>query len=82
MLIARTMLSIDLRVARVERLVQMLEQDARLLAVRLTPLSRERQESTKTYAAELVAKAKTELKRLRDEKAFYETAESGPHAAD
>jgi hypothetical protein len=76
------MLPIDLKVARAERLVRMLEEDAPLLAARLAPLSHERQESTKSYAAELVAKARAELKRLRDERAFYETAEFGPHAAD
>jgi len=76
------MLPIDLRVARAERLVRMLEQDAPLLAMRLAPLSRERQDSAKTYAAELVSRARAELKRLQEEKAFYEIAESGPHAAD
>jgi len=76
------MLPIDLRVERAERLVRMLEQDAPLLAMRLAPLSRERQDSAKTYAAELVSRARAELKRLREEKAFYEVVESGPHAAD
>jgi hypothetical protein len=77
------MLPIDLRVARAERLVRMIEQDAPLLAVRIAPLSRERQESTRNYAAELVARARAELKRLMDERAFTESSEPHcPQAAD
>jgi hypothetical protein len=78
------MLPIELRVARAERLVRMLEQDAPLLAVRIAPLSPERQESTKSYAAGLAAHARAELKRLMDEKAFVEAGDhsSSPSAAD
>lgn len=76
------MLPIDLRVARAERLVRMIEQDAPLLAIRVAPLSRERQESAKSYAAELAAIARAELKNLLDEKAFFETGDLTPHPAD
>jgi hypothetical protein len=76
------MLPIELRVARAERLVRMLEQDAPLLAVRIAPLSRERQESTKSYAAGLAAHARAELKRLLDEKSFVEAGDPSPSAAD
>jgi len=76
------MLPIELRIDRAERLVRMIEDDAPLLAVRVAPLSREHQESTKSYAAMLAIQAKAELKRLLEEKAFAESAEFSPHAAD
>jgi len=50
--------------------------------VRVAPLSREHQESTKSYAAKLASHARAELKRLQEEKAFAESAELSPHAAD
>ncbi len=76
------MLPLDLRVERAQRLVRMIEQDAPLLAVRIAPLSRERQESAKSYAAQLAAVARAELKRLLDEKAFVEAGDLSPNAAD
>ena len=76
------MLPIELRIDRAERLVRMIEDDAPLLAVRVAPLSREHQESTKSYAAMLAMQARAELKRLLDEKAFTESAELSSHVAD
>jgi hypothetical protein len=76
------MLPIELRIDRAERLVRMIEDDAPLLAVRVAPLSREHQESTKSYAAMLAIQARAELKRLLEEKAVAESAELSPHAAD
>jgi len=76
------MLPIELRIDRAERLVRMIEDDAPLLAVRVAPLSREHQESTKSYAATLAMHARAELRRLLEEKAFTESAEFSPHAAD
>jgi len=76
------MLPIELRIDRAQRLVRMIEDDAPLLAVRVAPLSREHQESTKSYAAKLAVHARAELKRLLEEKAFAESAELNPHAAD
>jgi hypothetical protein len=76
------MLPIELRIDRAQRLVRMIEDDAPLLAVRVAPLSREHQESTKSYAAQLATHARAELKRLLEEKAFAEAAEFSPHAAD
>jgi hypothetical protein len=76
------MLPIELRIDRVERLVRMIEDDAPLLAVRVAPLSREHQESTKSYAAMLAMQARAELKRLLEEKAFTELVELNPQAAD
>ena len=76
------MLPIELRIDRAQRLVRMIEDDAPLLAVRVAPLSREHQESTKSYAAKLAFHARAELKRLQEEKAFAEGTEFSPHAAD
>ncbi len=76
------MLPIELRIDRAERLVRMIEDDAPLLALRVAPLSREHQESTKSYAAMLAIQARAELKRLQEEKAFAESAVTSPHAAD
>ena len=76
------MLTIELRIDRAQRLVRMIEDDAPLLAVCVAPLSREHQESTKSYAAQLATHARAELKRLLDEKAFADSAEFSPHAAD
>jgi hypothetical protein len=69
------MLPLELKISRVRRLVRILEQDAPLLAVRVAPLSRERQESAKSYAQDLTAHARAELQRLMDEKAFAEAGE-------
>ena len=80
--INQLMLPIELKIDRVQKLVKMLEQDAPLLAVRVAPLSRERQESAKSYAQVLTAHARAELQRLMDERTFAETAEPGAHAAD
>jgi len=76
------MLPIELRIDRTQRLLRMLEQDAPLLAVRVAPLSAERQLSAKSYAADLAAHARAELNRLLEEKAFAEADEPSAHAAD
>ena len=76
------MLPIELRIDRAERLLRMIEQDAPLLAVRVAPLSAERQESAKSYARGLAAHTRAEIKRLLEEKSFTEFSESSPHAAD
>ena len=47
------MLPIELRIDRAQRLLRMIEQDAPLLAARVAPLSRERQQSAKSYARQL-----------------------------
>ena len=76
------MLPIELRIDRAQRLLRMIEQDAPLLAARVAPLSAERQESAKSYARDLVAHTRAEIKRLMEEKACTEFGESSPHAAD
>jgi hypothetical protein len=75
------MLPIDIRIDRAQRLLRMIEEDAPLLAVRLAPLSRERQQSAKSFAEQLAANARAEIERLLHEKTNAETADV-PHPAD
>ena len=75
-----TMLPIELRIDRVQRLLRMIEQDEPLLAARVASLSVERQQSAKSYAQELAMLTRAEINRLLEEKSFAEVAE--PHAAD
>lgn len=74
------MLPIELRIDRAQRLLRMIEEDAPLLAVRVAPLSRERQNSAKSYAEQLAMLTRAEIERLVQEKASIEFIE--PHAAD
>jgi hypothetical protein len=76
----KPMLPIELKIDRAQRLLQMIEQDAPLLALRLAPLSAERQQSAKSYAQELAAHTRAEIKRLLDEKTFAESELSLPGA--
>jgi hypothetical protein len=75
------MLPIDIRIDRAQRLLRRIEEDAPLLAVRLAPLSRERQQSAKSYVEQLAANTRAEIERLLHEKTIYETADV-PHPAD
>lgn len=61
------MLPIEVQIERAQRLVRMLEQDAPLLAVRVAELTPEYQNSVKTHAALVTARAQAELKRLLEE---------------
>src|SRR5438309_3054681 len=74
------MLPIELRIDRAQRLLRMIEQDAPLLAVRVAPLSRERQESVKSYARDLAAYTRAEISRLVEEKVSAEVSEFSPQA--
>jgi hypothetical protein len=75
------MISIHERIDRAQRLVQMLEQDAPLLAIRVAELTPERQKSAKDYAAQLKAHARAELERLLREESVWSSWDS-PQAAD
>ena len=76
------MLPIELRIDRAQRLLRMIEDDAPLLAVRLAPLSPERQKSAKSYASELAAMTRAEIRKLMEEKDSADTIETMPTAAD
>ena len=76
------MLSMQERIDRAQRLVKMLEQDAPLLALRVAPLTAERQQSAKTYASQLAAHARAELERLLEEHNTWDSNDPTPQAAD
>jgi hypothetical protein len=76
------MLPIELRLDRAQRVLRMIEEDAPLLAARVAPLSRERQQSTKSYAQELAALARAEIKKLMDEKDRADAVELMAPASD
>ena len=76
------MLSIELRIDRVQRLLRMIEHDAPLMAVRIAPLSPERQKSAKSYARELAALTRAEIRKLMKEKDSADAIETMPTAAD
>jgi hypothetical protein len=76
------MLSIHAKIDKAQRLLRMLEEDAPLLAARVAPLTPERQQSAKDYAALLTAHARAELEKLVEEGYFWDSNDSTPQAAD
>ena len=76
------MLSIHTRIDRTQRLLRMLEEDAPLLAVRVSQLTPERQQSAKAYAAQLAVHARAELERLINQRSFWDSNDPTPQAAD
>jgi hypothetical protein len=58
------MLSLDEKIERTQRLLRRLEEDEPLLALRVAELGAEQQESSKRFAAQMIAQAKAELDRL------------------
>lgn len=76
------MLSLRAKIDRAQRLVQMLEDDAPLLAVRIAPLTPEHQQSAKAYAEQLVARARAELEKLIEQSSFGDPNDRSPEAAD
>lgn len=76
------MLPIELRIDRAQRLLRMIENDEPLLAVRIAPLSSERQKSAKSYARELAALTRAEIRKLMKEKDSADAIEAMPTAAD
>lgn len=58
------MLTNDIRIARVQRTLRWFEEDIPLLNVRVSELSKERQESAKKFAAAMIEQTRAELERL------------------
>ncbi len=69
-------LSIDQRITRAQRLLQMIEEDAPLLEMRVAPLSREHQESAKSHAHLLAELTRAEIRKLNREKATADRADA------
>ena len=76
------MLSLAVKIDRVQRLVRMLEEDAPLLEVRVAELTPEHQKSAKEYAAQLTAHARAELERLQEQDYPWDPSDPTPEAAD
>lgn len=76
------MLSINVRIDRAQRLVRMLEEDAARLDIRIAPLAPEHRQSTKDYAAQLIAHARAELETLLQQGSFWDMEDTCPQAAD
>jgi hypothetical protein len=75
------MLSINAKIFRTRRLVQMLEEDAPLLARRVAELTPEQQQVAKDYAARLTAQARAELEKLIQEDS-WNSGDFTPEPAD
>ena len=76
------MLPIEFRIDRAQRLLRMIEEDAPLLAVRVAPLSAERQKSAKSYVRRLAERTRAEIRDLLEERDLRVIAEQTPAAAD
>jgi len=76
------MLSIYTKIDRTQRLLRMLEEDAPLLAVRVAPLTAERQRTAKEYAAQLRARTREELEKLIEQCSLWDANDRSPQAAD
>jgi hypothetical protein len=63
----------DVKIARVQRTLRWLEEDASLLSLRVRDLSPERQKVAKSFAASMIDQTRAELDRLIEER----TQESG-----
>ena len=61
-----------MRIARVERTLRWLEEDKKLLAIRVRDLSPERQTLAKGFAASMIDHTRAELERLMGERAEEE----------
>jgi len=57
-------MTIEFRIARVQRTLRYFEDDIPLLNMRVKELSKERQDSARNFAAAMIAKTRAELDRL------------------
>lgn len=76
------MLPLHAKIDRTQRLLRMLEEDAPLLAMRVAPLTAERQQSAKDFAAQLTAHTRAELQKLIEERLLWDSNDPTPQAAD
>jgi len=64
----------DVKIARVERTLRWLEEDASLVSLRVRDLSPERQKVAKSFAASMIDHTRAELKRLMQERSLASEA--------
>ena len=71
------------KIARIQRTLQRLEEDAPLLEMRVRDLSAERQTQAKRFAASMIDQTRAELERLVEERRVDEEDDDPPcEAAD
>jgi hypothetical protein len=68
----------DVKIARVQRTLRWLEEDASLLSMRVRDLSPERQSVAKSFAASMIDQTRAELDRLMQERSQKSEDESAP----
>jgi len=68
----------DVKIARVQRTLRWLEEDASLLSLRVRDLSPERQKVAKTFAASMIDQTRAELDRLMQERTQESEEEAAP----
>ena len=68
----------DVKIARVQRTLRWLEEDASLLSLRVRDLSPERQRVAKSFAASMIDQTRAELDRLLQERTQEDEEESIP----
>ena len=68
----------DVKIARVQRTLRWLEEDASLLSLRVRDLSPERQKVAKTFAASMIDQTRAELDRLMQERTQESEGEGLP----
>lgn len=72
------MLHEDFLIAKVQRTLRWFEQDMPLLNMRVKDLSRERQESARSFAAAVIDQTRAELERLLRERCAESSAPAEP----
>ena len=68
----------DVKIARVQRTLRWLEEDASLLSLRVRDLSPERQKVAKTFAASMIDQTRAELDRLMQERTQESEEQDSP----
>jgi len=68
-----SMITLDEKIAKTQRMLRRLEEDQPYLQVRLSPLGDEHRQSAHAFAERLRAEAEAELQRLRSERGSSQT---------
>ncbi|HUJ96501.1 MAG TPA: hypothetical protein VLW84_14620 [Terriglobales bacterium] len=72
----------EAKIGRMQRLLRMLEQEAPLLARRVSDLTPEHQQSAKSYVARLTAQVRMELETLQEQSSHWDHNDPTPQPAD
>jgi len=63
------MVTLDEKIERAQRLLRKMQDDEPMMAIRLAHLGHEQRESSKRFAAEIMAQTQAELERLQEAQA-------------